>query len=106
LAPKAQVLQFWLLPLHDLETLICWVNIAQQHAANKIPPAHTPQYISTPDPNTNHCILQSHYRRVKKKLHHQHYHEHHHHHDARSSQNQNAKHEHQRAENGQKMILT
>jgi hypothetical protein len=60
LAPKAQVLQFWLLPLHDLETLICRVNIAQQHAANKIPPAHTPHYISTLDPNTNHTAFFNH----------------------------------------------
>jgi hypothetical protein len=50
LAPKVQVLQFWLLPLHDLETLICWMNIAQQHAANKIPPTcppHTPEHLTT-----------------------------------------------------------
>jgi len=67
LAPKAQVLQFWLLPLHDLETLICWVNIAQQHAANKIPPAHTPQYISTLDPNTNHTAFFNHTTEEKKR---------------------------------------
>jgi hypothetical protein len=67
LAPKAQVLQFWLLPLHDLETLICRVNIAQQHAANKIPPAHTPQYISTLDPNTNHTAFFNHTTEEKKR---------------------------------------
>ncbi len=61
------MLQFWLLPLHDLETLICRVNIAQQHAANKIPPAHTPQYISTLDPNTNHTAFFNHTTEEKKR---------------------------------------
>jgi hypothetical protein len=60
LAPKVQVLQFGLLPLHDLETLICWMNIAQQHAENKIPPPapHTPQNTSLPRSKyESHCIL-------------------------------------------------